>query len=86
MGLVDIVSLAAFILAITGNLLINAKRRSGFMVWIVANSLWVAVNLLGETNWFQVAMFASYSIFNVFGYFGWSKSKTVKDSTTAKRV
>ena len=53
----DILSIAALVSSLSGNALVNYKRRVGFIVWIVSNILWILVNLLGDTNWCQVLMF-----------------------------
>lgn len=70
----NIVSLVALAFSLGGNVLINYQKRMGFMVWIISNLLWIAVNLLGTPNWSQIAMFIVYIALNVQGMLKW-KSK-----------
>ena len=71
-----ILSALAMILAIAGNLFINKRKRIGYVVWIVSNSCWVIVNLIGiETNWFQTIMFVTFTGLNVHGFISWKRSK-----------
>ncbi len=64
-------SIIAAILSITGNLLVNKKRKSGFVVWTAANVLWVRVAFL-TPNYPQALMFLVYSALNVMGFLEWS--------------
>ena len=73
MALLNIVSFCAFLLSISGNLLVNLRKKSGFVLWIVSNALWILVNFIGPTNWSQVALFVVYALLNVHGYIKWSK-------------
>lgn len=73
MALLNAVSFCALLLSILGNLLVNCKRKSGFVVWIASNAFWVAVNFIGPTNWSQVVLFAIYTLLNAHGYIKWSK-------------
>lgn len=72
MVLLNTLSFIAFLLSISGNLLVNLKRKSGFVLWIVSNVFWIAVNFIGPTNWSQVALFVIYALLNVHGYIKWS--------------
>jgi len=76
-SIIDILSITALILSLAGNLLINFKKRTGFIVWLLSNILWIAVNLLGKPNVSQIIMFIVYIGFNVHGFLNWRKSKQV---------
>lgn len=72
--MIDIFSITALILSLAGNLLINFKKRIGFIVWLLSNILWITVNLLGKPNVSQIIMFIVYIGFNVHGFLNWRKS------------
>lgn len=72
-SLIDIVSVLALLFSLGGNLLINLQRKIGFVVWAISNVLWIAVNLMGEPNVPQIAMFVVYTGFNIHGLISWSK-------------
>ena len=78
----DILSIAALVSSLSGNALVNYKRRVGFIVWIVSNILWILVNLLGDTNWCQVLMFIAYMCLNVQGWIVWGR----KNEEAAKQA
>ena len=71
--MLNLVSFIALVLSLSGNVLINFKKRAGFVVWFASNVLWVAVNLIGTPNWSQIAMFVVYMAFNVHGFLRWGK-------------
>ena len=66
-------SILSLVLSLTGNILVNCRKKEGFLVWVVANFLWIAVNLLGETNWPQHAMFVVYIALALQGYIQWTR-------------
>ena len=69
-----VLSALALMSSLAGNVLVNFKKKIGFVVWSLSNILWVAVNLLAEqTNWFQIAMFVVYMGLNIHGFIMWSK-------------
>ena len=72
MDAVTVVSFIAMLCSFGGNGLINFKRKSGYVVWIVSNVLWVAVNLMSQPNACQIAMFIGYAAFNVHGWLKWT--------------
>ena len=72
--IVFILSLIAMTGSITGNIFINYKRKVGFLIWTVANVIWILVNCMGELNYPQVCMFGVYSILNIQVYKKWSKN------------
>lgn len=75
MTLLTFLSILSLVLSLTGNILVNYKQRYGFIVWIASNISWIAVNLVGETNWPQIIMFVIYAGLNVQGFIIWSKKK-----------
>lgn len=75
MTLLTLLSILSLVLSLTGNLMVNYKMRYGFIVWIASNFSWIAVNLVGETNWPQIIMFVIYAGLNVQGFILWSRSK-----------
>ena len=75
MSVLTFLSILSLVLSLTGNILVNYKQRFGFIVWIASNFSWIAVNLVGETNWPQIIMFVIYAGLNVQGFVIWSKKK-----------
>ena len=71
---IDIMSFVALVLSLSGNALINFRKRVGFFVWILSNVAWIAVNLMETPNWSQIAMFVVYIVFNVHGWIAWRKA------------
>ena len=70
-----ILSIIALILSLIGNILVNYKRKLGFIIWISSNVFWIAVNFLGDVNYPQVIMYLIYAGLNVQGYMNWRKSE-----------
>ena len=73
-----ILSIIALILSLTGNILVNFKKKLGFIVWISSNVFWIVVNFMGEMNYPQVIMYLVYAGLNVQGYINWSKKNKSK--------
>lgn len=69
----DALSILALVCSLGGNILVNYKKRIGFIVWLISNILWIAVNLLNETNWCQIIMFVVYMCLNIQGFIYWGK-------------
>lgn len=84
--MINTLSFLAFMLSITGNFFINAKRRYGFIIWIVSNILWIVINFIGEINNFQIAMFATYIMFSIAGFREWKlrENKQVEHSSDSE--
>ena len=55
--IIFILSLIATVSSITGNIFINHKRKVGFIIWAVANVIWILVNCMGELNYPQICIF-----------------------------
>lgn len=72
---IQIMSVLALIASLTGNTMINLKKKAGFIVWIASNVMWIVVNLMGTPNIPQIAMFIVYMALNVHGYVTWTRAK-----------
>ena len=68
-------SIIALVLSLVGNVLVNYKKKLGFIIWISSNVFWIAINFLGDVNYPQVIMYVIYAILNVQGYINWRKSE-----------
>ena len=66
-------SVIALAFSLVGNILINVKSRSGYVVWIISNLLWIAVNYIDHLNVPQVIMYVTYIILNIWGLVRWYK-------------
>ena len=71
-------SIIALILSLIGNILVNYKKKLGFIIWISSNVFWIIVNFVGEMNYPQVIMYLIYAGLNVQGYINWSRKKEIK--------
>lgn len=75
-------SIIALILSLIGNILVNYKKKLGFIIWISSNVFWIVVNFMGDVNYPQVIMYLVYAVLNVQGYINWRKSeKKIKIET-----
>ena len=68
-------SIIALILSLIGNILVNYKKKLGFVIWISSNVFWIIVNFMGSVNYPQVIMYLIYAVLNVQGYINWRKSE-----------
>ena len=71
--LVTVLSIFGLVSTISGNILINYRRKIGFLVWIIGNILWILVNVFGTFNLYMVIMYVLYAILNVDGWIKWGK-------------
>ena len=71
--LVMVLSIFGLISTISGNVLINYRRKIGFLIWIIGNILWILVNVFGTFNIFMVIMYIMYAALNVDGWIRWGK-------------
>lgn len=69
----DVLSVIALVLSLTGNILINYKKRIGYIVWILSNVAWIAVNVTGQFNVPMVIMYVVYVALNIQGFVLWSR-------------
>lgn len=66
-------SIIALIFSLVGNILVNFKKKLGFIIWTISNVFWIVVNFIGDMNYPQVIMYLVYAGLNVQGYLNWSK-------------
>lgn len=66
-------SIIALIFSLVGNILVNFKKKLGFIIWTISNVFWIVVNFIGDMNYPQVIMYLVYAGLNVQGYVNWSK-------------
>lgn len=74
-----VLSIIALILSLTGNILVNLKHKTGFVIWSVSNIFWILVNFIGTLNIPQILMFTAYIGLNIHGFIMWSKKEKVND-------
>ena len=64
----------ALVFSLSGNILVNFKHKTGFIIWILSNIFWIAVNILqNPVNGFQIIMFSVYICLNIHGFINWTK-------------
>ncbi len=68
-------SIIALIFSLVGNILVNFKKKLGFIIWTISNVFWIVVNFIGDMNYPQVIMYLVYVGLNIQGYINWSRSK-----------
>ena len=73
--LLTVLSIISCVLAITGNMFINFKKRIGFIIWILSNISCIIVNFIGYTNYPQVLMYIVYAIINIDGFIRWKRKE-----------
>ncbi len=71
----NIASVISLILSLCGNILINHKKKIGFIVWILSNISWIIVNFMGDPNYPQILMYVVYLILNIIGYCRWNSTR-----------
>lgn len=73
--IVDIISWVAMVLSLAGNLFIAKKMKIGFVIWLISNLMWIAVNIILIHNIPQIIMYAFFTGANIYGIVNWSKEK-----------
>ena len=83
-----IFSVLSLVLALSGNLLINYKKKIGFYIWIASDVTWIIVNFLGKPNYPQILMYVVYIAINIDGIIRWTKMSKEKsyEKSEPKRV
>ena len=76
---VSILSGLALALSLTGNILINHKKRTGYVLWIASNVFWVLVNFIDHMNVYQVIMYIVYTVLNVMGFIRWGNDSNKEE-------
>lgn len=74
-----VLSIIALIMSLTGNILVNLKHKTGFVIWSMSNIFWILVNFIGTINIPQILMFIAYIGLNIHGFIMWSKKEKVND-------
>ena len=72
-GLWQVFGWVAIGLDICGNVLLGAKRQSGWLVWIVCNACWVPY-AIASSSWAVLANHVVFGLFNVYGWYKWRRS------------
>lgn len=73
--MVTVLSVVSTVLALTGNLLVNLKKKIGFVIWILSNIGWIVVNIVGEMNYPMVFMYLVYVVLNIQGFVHWKRTE-----------
>lgn len=71
--MVLLVSTLGTICSLGGNILIMLKKKSGWLIWILGNILWIVYNFLSEFNLPMVLMYLVYGVLNIIGFVRWLK-------------
>lgn len=69
-----ILSIIGTILSLGGNIFIAKKNRIGWLMWLIGNVVWIAVNFLGNPNIPMVLMYVVYMVINIVGFIKWGKN------------
>lgn len=72
--MIFIISVVATVLSLFGNYLVNIQNKKGFIVWSIANILWIYIAIY-TPNYPQCFMFIIYCLFNIQGYIFWKKKE-----------
>ena len=86
MSLLQVFSVISLMLSLSGNLLINYKKKIGFWIWIASDISWIIVNFLGKPNYPQILMYIIYIIINIDGVIRWSKNKGEPNDSKNKNI
>jgi nicotinamide riboside transporter PnuC len=60
-------------LAVSGNLLINFRNRSGYLAWIAANALLFLVSLGAGLRW-MAGLYVVFTLLAIDGFTRWGKT------------
>lgn len=60
----------AIALSLTGTICINKKKKVGFYIWMVSNSIWIT-SALSTQHWQQVVLFGIYIVLCFHGLYNW---------------
>lgn len=71
--MVLILSIIGTILSLGGNIFIAKKNRMGWLMWLIGNVVWIAVNFLGNPNIPMVLMYVVYMVINIVGFMKWKE-------------
>jgi len=75
---VNVLSFVGFTLGIIGLFFTGAKKKEGWLIWLVGNCFWLIVYFMSHL-WFAIVMTVVYQVLNVLTYFRWRED--AKDKT-----
>ena len=75
---VMVVSILGMLCSLGGNILIMFKKKSGWLIWILGNILWIVYNFISDFNLPMVLMYLVYIALNVMGFIRWLKQDKEK--------
>ena len=73
--IIIILSIISAALSLGGNIAIAKKKKSGWIIWILGNIAWIAVNVVGAFNLPMVLMYIAYLGINIKGFISWNKEE-----------
>ena len=83
MSFLNILSILTAVLDIGGKILINYKKKSGFIVWTVSNTLWIYIVLASPVvNYGMLILFSAYICINFHGLYKWNKEEKLEKLKT----
>lgn len=72
-------SAVALLLSLAGTVLVNCRKKIGFVIWTLSNILWIVISVYRpQPDVFQICMFIAYIVFNVHGWLYWKRSENEK--------
>lgn len=84
--MVTIVSVLALITSLSGNILVNYKRRIGFIIWSISNVFWIWVNFISTLNVSQVIMYVVYLLLNIQGFIVWGRKQRLQNGKNSNSL
>lgn len=84
--MVTIVSVLALITSLSGNILVNYKRRIGFIIWSISNVFWIWVNFISTLNVSQVIMYLVYLLLNIQGFIVWGRKQRLQNKKNSNSL
>lgn len=84
--MVTIVSVLALITSLSGNILVNYKRRIGFIIWSISNVFWIWVNFISTLNVSQVIMYLVYLLLNMQGFIVWGRKQRLQNGKNSNSL
>lgn len=84
--MVTIVSVLALVTSLSGNILVNYKRRIGFIIWSISNVFWIWVNFISTLNVSQVIMYLVYLLLNMQGFIVWGRKQRLQNGKNSNSL
>jgi len=73
-----IISWVNALASIIGNILIIKKKRSGFLVWVFSNIIWIIVDC-SVGLYSQAALFVVFTIIVIYGFIKWKEDDGIAE-------